>query len=101
MTTSEIKFVVLGAIIMLLAVGIIFDPFETVSYSHRTAGALVIGPLSLVYGLVGLIRGRFPEMVDATRDGSKWKYWFCTTTFLVTGIGGTLLGLDATGILGS
>jgi hypothetical protein len=101
MTASEIKFVVLVAFMILLAVGIIFDPFDTVSYSSRSGSALVIGPLSFGYGIVGLVRGRFYEMTDSKRDGIRWKFWFCAVTFITMGLGSTLLGLDAFGAFGS
>jgi hypothetical protein len=95
MTASEIKFVAVVAITMILGLGIIFDPFDTVSYSYRTGSAVVMGPLALGYGIVGLVRGRFPEMLDADSDSFQWKFWFCAVTFIVMGVGLTILGLDA------
>jgi hypothetical protein len=100
MTTSEIKFLALVAFMLIVSIGVIFDPFNTASHSYRTAGALVYGPVSLMYGIVGLVRGSFPELVDAKRDGIQWKFWFCTVVFIAIGVGGSLLGLDAIGALG-
>jgi hypothetical protein len=100
MTVAERKFVVLVAIMWMLALLIAFDPFETVSPSYRTGGLLVIGPLGVGYGINGMVRGSFPEMEDATRDGASWKFWFCAVTFILLGLGATVLGIDAVAGLG-
>ncbi len=95
MTVAERKFLALVAAIWLSALGIVFDPFETVSPSYRTGGLLVIGPLAIGYGINGMVRGTFPDMEDATRDGASWKFWFCAVTFNLLGLGATLLSIDA------
>ncbi len=100
MTVAERKFVILVAVMWLFALLLAFDPFETVSPSHRTGGLIVIGPLLVGYGINGLVQGSFPEMEDATRDGTKWKFWFCAVTFNLLGFGATVLGIDAIAGLG-
>jgi hypothetical protein len=100
MTVAERKFVILVAVMWLLALLVAFDPFETVSPSYRTGGLIVIGPLLVGYGINGTARGSFPEMEDATRDGASWKFWLCAVTFILLGLGATLLGIDAIAGLG-
>ena len=100
MTVAERKFVVLLTVMWMMALLIAFDPFDTVSSSYKTGGALVIGPLMVGYGINGMARGSFPEMEDATRDGASWKFWFCAMSFILLGLGATLMGIDAIAGLG-
>ena len=95
MNVAERKFVILLASMWILAVFIAFDPFDTVSPSYRAGGLLVIGPMLVGYGINGLVRGSFPEMEKATRDGTRWKFWFCAVTFIALGLGATFVGVDA------
>jgi hypothetical protein len=100
MTAAEIKFLVLLAVMWLLAVLIAFDPFDTVDYTYRTGGLLVVGPILTIYGILGLKRGGFPEIIDASRDKMQWKFWLCAVTYIVLGLGAILVGVDAIAGLG-
>lgn len=51
-------------------------------------------------GFVGLRRGSFSEMEDATRTGTRWKFYLCAVTYISLGLGATLLGIDAIANLG-
>jgi hypothetical protein len=95
MTVAERKFVALVAVVGLLTLLIVFDPFQTARPSHRMGGLLFIGPLSVGYGVNGLVQGSFPEMENATRDGTRWKFWFCAVFFIALGLGSTFAGVDA------
>jgi hypothetical protein len=95
MTVAERKFVILVAGMWILAVLVAFDPFDTVSPSYKTGGFLVIGPLMVGFGINGLVLGSFPEMEEATRDGARWKFWFCAVSFIALGSGASFAGIDA------
>jgi uncharacterized membrane protein HdeD (DUF308 family) len=98
MTSSEIRFVILAALLWVLPLVVFFDPFDSLSHRSRAAASLVFGPMMIIYGIAGMSRGGFPEMADATREGSRWKYWFCAASFVVGGFGGFLVGLHAIGV---
>jgi len=80
------------ALVVLLAVA---DPFEIASPSHRTLGGLMLGPSSILYGVWGLRRGDFPELSQAKRDGNKVQFWFCFAAFIVIGLAISALGVRA------
>jgi hypothetical protein len=81
-----------------------FDPFEfIVAQLDRTSCILGCSLLVLLYGIVGLARGKFPRSggLYPSLNGDRRAFWFFAAHAMGIGVGGTLLGLYDLGVLGS
>ncbi len=95
MNAADHKFLALLAILFCFGLGIVFDPFDSVSTSNRAASGLILGPAAMLYSLWRLREGSFPELTDASLAKSRVKFWFCFAAFTMLGAGLTLLGADS------
>jgi len=89
------KYAIFFAVAVVLALCAVIDPFGTASFSRRTVGGIVIGPMLIFYAFYGLSKGRFPEFSRSVRSINRLQFWFCFWTFLIIGGALTLLGLKA------
>jgi hypothetical protein len=93
--SKDLQYAILFGMVVMLALFAVIDPFGTGSFSSRTVGGIVIGPLSICYAFYGLSKGRFPEFSRSVRAISPLQFWLCFWAFLIMGGAVALLGLKA------
>lgn len=94
----------IGIAILLVATWV-FDPFEfAVDQFYKAWGILGCGLAILTYGIVGLVRGKYPRggsFASPSLDGDRTLFWFYAIHANVIGLVGTIFGLYEIGVFGS